>query len=72
MCIFWFYVGFFIWGFLGCVDLLHIMSFLPKDLNFVNHSSYIGWREYDRMPFRFIDFTFMLVFKFCVGAVNEM
>ncbi|XP_021807003.1 beta-glucuronosyltransferase GlcAT14A [Prunus avium] len=30
-------------------DLLHIMSFLPKDLNFVNHSSYIGWRESRRL-----------------------
>lgn len=38
--------GFLICVFLGCVDLLHIMSFLPKDLNFVNHSSYIGWKEY--------------------------
>ncbi|XP_074559330.1 beta-glucuronosyltransferase GlcAT14A [Curcuma longa] len=26
-------------------DLLHVFSFLPKDLNFVQHSSYIGWRE---------------------------
>ncbi|CAK9318820.1 unnamed protein product [Citrullus colocynthis] len=26
-------------------DLLHILSFLPKDMNFVPHSSYIGWRE---------------------------
>ncbi|XP_071722906.1 beta-glucuronosyltransferase GlcAT14A [Rutidosis leptorrhynchoides] len=26
-------------------DLLHILSYLPKELNFVNHSSYIGWRE---------------------------
>ncbi|KAL8162856.1 hypothetical protein V2J09_014345 [Rumex salicifolius] len=26
-------------------DLLHIFSFLPKELNFVNHTSYIGWRE---------------------------
>ncbi|KAM3356809.1 beta-glucuronosyltransferase GlcAT14B [Capsicum galapagoense] len=26
-------------------DLLHILSYMPKDLNFVNHSSYIGWRE---------------------------
>ncbi|KAF8402016.1 hypothetical protein HHK36_012967 [Tetracentron sinense] len=30
-------------------DLLHILSFLPKDLNFVNHSSYIGWRESHRL-----------------------
>ena len=34
-------------SFCGFADLLHILSFLPKDLNFVNHSSYIGWREYD-------------------------
>ncbi|XP_020589862.1 beta-glucuronosyltransferase GlcAT14A-like [Phalaenopsis equestris] len=26
-------------------DLLHVFSFLPKDLNFVQHSSYVGWRE---------------------------
>nr|KJB72166.1 hypothetical protein B456_011G162900 [Gossypium raimondii] len=26
-------------------DLLHILSYLPKNLNFVNHSSYIGWKE---------------------------
>ncbi|KAK3187778.1 hypothetical protein Dsin_027339 [Dipteronia sinensis] len=26
-------------------DLLHILSYLPKELNFVNHTSYIGWRE---------------------------
>ncbi|KAG2728366.1 hypothetical protein I3760_01G202200 [Carya illinoinensis] len=30
-------------------DLLHILSFLPKDLNFLNHSSYIGWRESRRL-----------------------
>ena len=42
---------FFLMGFLLCVfvefaDLLHILSFLPKDVNFVNHTSYIGWKEY--------------------------
>lgn len=26
-------------------DLLHILSFVPRDLNFVNHTSYIGWKE---------------------------
>ncbi|KAL1561651.1 beta-glucuronosyltransferase GlcAT14A-like [Salvia divinorum] len=26
-------------------DLLHILSYLPRNLNFVNHTSYIGWRE---------------------------
>ncbi|GAB2266743.1 hypothetical protein Dimus_001735 [Dionaea muscipula] len=30
-------------------DLLHVFSFLPKDLNFVNHTSYIGWRESRRL-----------------------
>ncbi|XP_027366031.1 beta-glucuronosyltransferase GlcAT14A [Abrus precatorius] len=30
-------------------DLLHILSFLPKDMNFVNHSSYIGWKEASRL-----------------------
>ncbi|GAB4843697.1 hypothetical protein Ancab_013661 [Ancistrocladus abbreviatus] len=30
-------------------DLLHIFSFLPKDLNFVNHTSYIGWAESRRL-----------------------
>lgn len=30
-------------------DLLHILSYLPKDLNFVNHTSHIGWREYDSL-----------------------
>lgn len=30
-------------------DLLHIFSYLPKDLNFVNHTSYIGWRESRRL-----------------------
>ncbi|KAJ4957327.1 hypothetical protein NE237_014110 [Protea cynaroides] len=30
-------------------DLLHILSFLPKDLNFVNHTSHIGWRDFYRL-----------------------
>ncbi|XP_020093250.1 beta-glucuronosyltransferase GlcAT14A [Ananas comosus] len=30
-------------------DLLHVFSFLPKDLNFIQHSSYIGWRESRRI-----------------------
>ncbi|KAK9289241.1 hypothetical protein L1049_017716 [Liquidambar formosana] len=30
-------------------DLLHILSFLPKNLNFVNHTSYIGWKESRRL-----------------------
>ncbi|GKV35307.1 hypothetical protein SLEP1_g43604 [Rubroshorea leprosula] len=30
-------------------DLLHILSYLPKDINFVNHTSYIGWKESRRL-----------------------
>ncbi|KAE8668065.1 Hydroxyethylthiazole kinase family protein [Hibiscus syriacus] len=30
-------------------DLLHILSYLPKNLNFVNHSSYINWKESKRL-----------------------
>ncbi|CAH9087758.1 unnamed protein product [Cuscuta europaea] len=30
-------------------DLLHILSYLPKDLNFINHTSYIGWRESQKL-----------------------
>lgn len=26
-------------------DLLHVFSFLPRDLNFVEHSSNLGWKE---------------------------
>ncbi|XP_052148626.1 beta-glucuronosyltransferase GlcAT14A-like [Oryza glaberrima] len=26
-------------------DLLHVLSYIPKDLNFIQHTSYIGWRE---------------------------
>ncbi|KAF7845511.1 beta-glucuronosyltransferase GlcAT14C-like [Senna tora] len=29
-------------------DLLHIFSFMPKDLNFIEHTSNIGWKEYQR------------------------
>ncbi|KAL0920419.1 hypothetical protein M5K25_009555 [Dendrobium thyrsiflorum] len=36
-------------------DLLHVFSFLPKDLNFVQHSSYIGWRESRKLKHVIID-----------------
>lgn len=29
-------------------DLLHIFSYLPRDLNFLEHSSNIGWKEFQR------------------------
>ncbi|PRQ51673.1 putative glucuronosyltransferase [Rosa chinensis] len=41
-------------------DLLHIMSFMPKDLNFVNHSSYIGWKESKRLKQVIVDLELYL------------
>ncbi|CAA6662853.1 unnamed protein product [Spirodela intermedia] len=29
-------------------DLLHTMSYLPRDLNFIDHTSNIGWKEFQR------------------------
>lgn len=29
-------------------DLLHIFSYLPRDLNFLEHTSIIGWKEFQR------------------------
>eukprot|EP00268_Persea_americana_P063239 TRINITY_DN8188_c0_g2_i2.p1 TRINITY_DN8188_c0_g2~~TRINITY_DN8188_c0_g2_i2.p1 ORF type:complete len:363 (-),score=54.53 TRINITY_DN8188_c0_g2_i2:883-1971(-) len=30
-------------------DFLHVLSFLPRDFNFIKHTSDIGWKEYQRM-----------------------
>lgn len=30
-------------------DILHIFSFLPRDLNFVEHTSDLGWKEFQRV-----------------------
>lgn len=54
-------------SFCGFADLLHILSFLPKDLNFVNHSSYIGWREYDIITSQICEICW-LVFLACVNS----
>ncbi|XP_061360672.1 beta-glucuronosyltransferase GlcAT14C [Gastrolobium bilobum] len=29
-------------------DLLHIFAFMPRDMNFIEHTSNIGWKEYQR------------------------
>ncbi|XP_071697140.1 beta-glucuronosyltransferase GlcAT14C [Rutidosis leptorrhynchoides] len=29
-------------------DILHIFSYLPRDLNFLEHTTNIGWKEYQR------------------------
>ncbi|TVU47539.1 hypothetical protein EJB05_07144 [Eragrostis curvula] len=29
-------------------DILHIFSYIPRDLNFIEHTSNIGWREHQR------------------------
>lgn len=36
-------------------DLLHVFSFLPKDLNFMEHTSNLGWREFQRAKPLIID-----------------
>ncbi|OMO99314.1 Glycosyl transferase, family 14 [Corchorus capsularis] len=44
-------------------DLLHIFSYLPKDLNFVNHTSYIGWKESKRLKPIIVDTGLYLLEK---------
>ncbi|XP_058729341.1 beta-glucuronosyltransferase GlcAT14C-like [Vicia villosa] len=29
-------------------DLLHVFSFMPKDMNFIEHTSNMGWKEFQR------------------------
>lgn len=29
-------------------DLLHVLSYLPRDFNFIDHTSDLGWKEYQR------------------------
>nr|XP_010918856.1 beta-glucuronosyltransferase GlcAT14A [Elaeis guineensis] len=41
-------------------DLLHVFSFLPKDLSFVQHSSYIGRKESRRLKPIIVDFGLYL------------
>ncbi|XP_024400648.1 beta-glucuronosyltransferase GlcAT14B [Physcomitrium patens] len=36
-------------------DLLHVFSYLPKDLNFIEHTSDIGWKEEQRVKPIIID-----------------
>ncbi|KAH7353003.1 hypothetical protein KP509_19G074600 [Ceratopteris richardii] len=36
-------------------DLLHVFSFLPKDLNFIEHTSNLGWQESQRAEPMVID-----------------
>ncbi|CAF2153130.1 BnaA01g23220D [Brassica napus] len=44
-------------------ELLHILSYMPKDLNFVNHTSYIGWKESRRLKPVIVDPGLYLVEK---------
>lgn len=44
-------------------DLLHILSYLPKDINFVNHTSYIGWKESRRLKPIIVDTGLYLLEK---------
>ncbi|KAK2988857.1 hypothetical protein RJ640_005810 [Escallonia rubra] len=44
-------------------DLLHILAYLPRDLNFVNHTGYIGWRESRKLKPIIVDPGLYLVEK---------
>lgn len=36
-------------------DLLHVFSYLPRDLNFLEHTSELGWKEFQRVKPIIID-----------------
>ncbi|KAG9453674.1 hypothetical protein H6P81_006578 [Aristolochia fimbriata] len=36
-------------------DFLHILSFLPREFNFIDHTSKIGWKEYQRVKSIVVD-----------------
>lgn len=44
-------------------DILHILSYLPKDLNFVNHTNYIGWKESKKLKPIIVDTGLYLLEK---------
>ncbi|KAK9007119.1 hypothetical protein V6N11_050952 [Hibiscus sabdariffa] len=52
-------------------DLLHILSYLPKNLNFVNHSSYIDWKESKRLKPIIVDTGHYLLEKDEVFYVTQ-
>ncbi|XVF50392.1 hypothetical protein PTKIN_Ptkin04bG0096300 [Pterospermum kingtungense] len=45
------------------VDLLLILSYLPKDLNFLNLTSYVGWKESKRTKPIIVDTRLYLLEK---------
>ncbi|KAB2092466.1 hypothetical protein ES319_A02G033100v1 [Gossypium barbadense] len=44
-------------------DILHILSYLPNDLNFVNHTNYIGWKESKKLKPIIVDTGLYLLEK---------
>jgi hypothetical protein len=40
---------------LAAADLIHVFSKLPRDLNFIDHTSDIGWKEYESFLASLID-----------------
>ncbi|KAJ0093821.1 hypothetical protein Patl1_25842 [Pistacia atlantica] len=52
-------------------DLLHILSYLPKELNFVNHTSYIGWRESSKLRRIIVDPGLYLTEKSAMFYVTQ-
>ncbi|KAJ4722878.1 beta-glucuronosyltransferase GlcAT14A-like [Melia azedarach] len=52
-------------------DLLHILSYLPKELNFVNHTSYIGWKESSKLKRLIVDPGLFLSAKSAMFYVSQ-
>uniref|UniRef100_A0A0D9VSI5 Uncharacterized protein n=1 Tax=Leersia perrieri TaxID=77586 RepID=A0A0D9VSI5_9ORYZ len=52
-------------------DILHIFSYLPRDLNFIEHTSNIGWREYQRARPIIVDSALQILNKTDVVTTKE-
>lgn len=47
------------------LDLLHTFSYLPRDFNFIDHTSNIGWKEYVNITSSFaLVYVFLFFFLF--------
>ncbi|XP_071713860.1 beta-glucuronosyltransferase GlcAT14B-like [Rutidosis leptorrhynchoides] len=52
-------------------DLIHTFSSLPRDLNFIDHTSNIGWKEYHRAKPVFVDPGLYLKDKGEIFAITQ-
>ncbi|KAJ4971794.1 hypothetical protein NE237_004893 [Protea cynaroides] len=52
-------------------DFLHVLSFVPKDFNFIQHTSNIGWKEYQRIISVVVDPGLYLASKGTIFVGNK-